>query len=500
MHLPRSWAVLVCVLALLIINLMIAGPLLGVEYSAYHGSVEGLFVAIARVMAEHPGEWNWWPLWSGGMPFENTYLPLPEGGVAGFSVLTGCSPARSFHIVTAAFYVLGAAAVFWMALAVSRRLAVSFVAALAYSCFSPSALLAPTVWLDAGGALNLHRLQALVCYGEAPHTVALVLLPVAVVCFSRALTTNAVKWKILAGVSAASIALSNAFGIVTLAIVLLCWLLSFPSKPWWRAPSMVAVIGVVSYCWISPWLSPGMIRAMRINSPTAGGDYRYTAASWIALAVFSGGFILLWFGLRRAKIASHLQFFTLFAYVPTVMVVIWNVWKVAVIAQPNRYELEMDMALLLAVVFGAAAILDRLPKSLRATTVVIVTAALGFQTVHSVRYARRLIRSVDPTQLVEYRIAKWMDEHRRGERAFISGSSSFLYNVFTNNPQLHGGHDPFVPNPFIRTVAFTIYSGMNAGARDAEYSVFWLKAFGAHAISVSGANGREFYKPFANPR
>jgi hypothetical protein len=41
---------------------------------------------------------------------------------------------------------------------------------------------------------------------------------------------------------------------------------------------------------------------------------------------------------------------------------------------------------------------------------------------------------------------------------------------------------------------------MNAGTRDAEYSVFWLRAFGARAISVSGPDGKEFWKPFANPR
>ena len=58
----------------------------------------------------------------------------------------------------------------------------------------------------------------------------------------------------------------------------------------------------------------------------------------------------------------------------------------------------------------------------------------------------------------------------------------------------------FVANSFIPIAAFTIFSGRNAGARDAEYSVFWLKAFGARAISVSGPNGREYYKPFANPR
>ena len=64
-------------------------PLFGVESSAHNGSIEGTFIAIARVMAQHPGDWKWWPLWNAGMPFENSYLPLLHWMVAAFSLLTG---------------------------------------------------------------------------------------------------------------------------------------------------------------------------------------------------------------------------------------------------------------------------------------------------------------------------------------------------------------------------------------------------------------------------
>jgi hypothetical protein len=494
MRFRRIW-VLLSVLVLSIVNLIIVAPLFGVEYSAYNGSIEGTFIAIARVMAKHPGQWSWWPLWNAGMPFENTYLPLLHWFVAAFSGLTGWSAARSFHMVTAGIYVCSALAVFWMALVLSRRLAASFVAALAYSCFSVSALLVPAIRADAGGALNLRRLQILVYWGEAPHTLTLALLPVAVVCFVHALTTNAVKWKILAGVLAAAVVLSNAFGIVALAVALLCWLLAFRPQPWWRAPSIIAAIGVVSYCWTAPWMSPSMIRAIRMNASTTGGDYRYKAASWIALAILGGGYMLLWLILRRARTAAHVQFFALFGYVFTAIVVTWYAREVAVIPQPSRYQLEMDLLLLLAAVFGGAAIVDRLPKKVRFAVVAAVMISLALQTGHSVRYARGLIRSVEPGSLIECKIAKWMDRNRPGERAFIAGSSSYLYNVFTDNPQFQGGHIQFAVNPFIPGVVYQIQSG-----RSAEVSVLWLKAFGAHAVSVSGPNTPDFYKAFANPR
>ena len=79
-----------------------------------------------------------------------------------------------------------------------------------------------------------------------------------------------------------------------------------------------------------------------------------------------------------------------------------------------------------------------------------------------------LIRSADPSHLAEYRIAKWLDENRHGQRAFIAGSVSFLYNVVTDNPQVHGGHAQYEVNSFIRIVDFTVYTGTNAGNRDAE--------------------------------
>jgi hypothetical protein len=496
---PGRLPVLLCALSLLVVNVVIAATLFGVEYSAYNGSIEGTFIAIPRIMAKYPGQWSWWPFWNGGMPFEVAYLPFSHWMVAAFTLLSGLSAARSFHIVTAAIYVSTAVCGFWMALELSRRLMVSWMAALAYSCVSISSLMVPIFASDGGGALNLRRLQVLVFYGESPHTTVLALLPVAIVCFSRALTTREVKWKILAGVLAACVVLSNAFGIVILPVALLCWLMAYPSRPWWNRPLTAAAIGIVSYGWISPWLSPAMIRAIRANSFTTAGDFRYKMASWVALAAIGAGFLLLWFAMRRYQASSHLRFFALFGYVPTAIVMTWSLWDIAVLPQPHRYELEMDLALLLAIVFAGAAILDRCPARVRIAVVAVAGAGLALQIVHSVVYARNLIRSVEPGQLSEYRIAKWLDQNRPGDRAFVSGSGSFLYNVFTDNPQVTGGHNQHTVNTFIPIVGYTVYTGMNAGDRDAEYSIFWLKAFGAHAISVPGPESSDYFKPFVHP-
>src|ERR1019366_8046587 len=93
-----------------------------------------------------------------------------------------------------------------------------------------------------------------------------------------------------------------------------------------------------------------------------------------------------------------------------------------------------------------------------------------------------------------------MDRNRHGERAFIAGSSSFLYNVFTDNPQFQGGHIQFAVNRLIPGALFQIQSGTDAGSRGTEVSVEWLKPFGTRAIAVSGSKSTDPYQAFANPR
>ena len=242
-----------------------------------------------------------------------------------------------------------------------------------------------------------------------------------------------------------------------------------------------------------------MIRTIRANSSTTGGDYRYTPAAWIALAAFLLGYAVLWLALRRLKAPAHLQFFALFAYIPTAFVAAWYAWGIALIPQPSRYQLQMDMALPAALVFAGAALLERFPARVRAVVAAAGLAVLGVQTAGAVRYGWQRIRSAEPARMSEYRIAQWLDRHRPGERAFLTGSTAFWYNDFSDNPQVQGGHVQFAVNRFIPIVDFTVRTGMNAGNRDAEIAVFWLKAFGACTIAVTGPGSTDFFEAYPHP-
>jgi hypothetical protein len=130
----------------------------------------------------------------------------------------------------------------------------------------------------------------------------------------------------------------------------------------------------------------------------------------------------------------------------------------------------------------------------------VLALLFAVQTRHAIHYAHSQIRSTDVTQTAMYRMARWMDANLHGSRVFVGGAYSFYLNDFTDTPQVHGAQDPMLPNFTLRHAVFTIYSGMNTGARDAQFSLLWLKALGARAVSVPGPQSPEAYKPFANPR
>src|ERR1051326_7841554 len=123
------------------------------------------------------------------------------------------------------------------------------------------------------------------------------------------------------------------------------------------------------------------------------------------------------------------------------------------------------------------------------------------QVIYYRRYAKTIIQKIDVTQTVEYRIAKWTDANLGGMRVFIGGQAGTWLNVFTDTPQMDGGHGPFNPNWYPQqTAAYSICSGQNAGAHDAENSILWLKAYGCHAVHVSGPKSPIEGKPFVDPR
>jgi hypothetical protein len=465
-------------LVILVVNLLIGGKLYSLEFSNQVGSIEGTFIAIARQIAAHPhpGDLLWWPFWDCGLPFQNTYLPLLHLVVGAVSRLSGHSPALAYHQVAGTFFCLGPMTMCLMAWVITRRIGPSFGAALAYSIVSPSAILIPVMTRDLGSVLRLRRLQFLMQYGEGPETMVLALFPIAVLFLYLALRKRSFAMQVLAGVFMGLTVLTNAFGATILAMAAIAMLASFDTRRFWRNAGMTAAIAVLAWCWISPLFPPSVIAAIRTNSPTVEGDYRFTIHSLAGCLILASGFAGAWFLLRRVQ--PELRFFALFTLLAGGVVTLGYFGHMYVLPQPNRYQQVTDLGICLVVAFA-------LPRRIPKTVWIAGLCIAAIQTRQQARFCRGQIRPIDMTQTAMWRGFQWIDSHMHGERVMVGGAYSYYLNDFSDTPQLHGGHDPMLPNPLIREVVYEIYNG-----RDGQVTADLLRAYGVHAAFLPGGSAK----------
>jgi hypothetical protein len=484
---PKNWRPVVLALVLFALNAYVCRELFTAEFIHNLDSNEGVFVSISRFFRTYGLTQGWYPWFNTGMPIENAYQPLLPVLAALAGKLTGWSVEHAFHFVLAMAYCSGPVALFCFAWEWSESLATGFIAGLAYSLYSPAELLIPVLRLNAEGHYGPLRLFNLIHYAEDPHNLALSLLPLALLFLHRVIVrpgpTNAAG----AAVSCAAVVLANAFGAVDLAIGGLCIVLAVNHG--FRA---LFLTGIAAYLLMCPWLPPSLINHIRNDQWGALGQFQSGPATFLTYALTIAAFFLLRIVTRRLSGSLH-RFAILFALWMCVIPLGYFLLDLTLVPQGSRYQLELEMALCLAF----ACLCARLPW--RPVVIAVILIAGVRQTIVFRRFARSLIQPVDITQTIQYKNTMWMNRHLPGQRAMISGDVEFLYNILSDNPQFGGGHEPTAPNWVQRFAVYTIYSGAGAGDRDAEYSLFWLKAFGNQAITVPGAKSRETYHPVAHP-
>lgn len=489
---------------LALINLYFVRNLFVADFTNNMQTNSGSFLAIARFIREHWPHLGWFPFWFNGEPFENSYTPGLHLVDAAFAWTTGSSIGRAYNFVTGVFYVAGPVLLFLFAWRVSKYLETSFFAALLYSLFSPAVLFA-VFRSDVGGWFNPFRLRVLVYYGEGPHTTALSALPLALLFTYFAFTKRTYIWCALSVISIAFVALVNFFGIVDLLAGCACLLLAMrQSTPretrttMAKAIALVGGIALVAWLWSSPFFTPTLLRTVLKNSKSVGGDYS-SSGSWGMQALILPGFVCLWFATRRIH-DYFTRFSLLLTYLFFEIVALYAIANVAVLPQPHRYSLELELAISLAAAFSLRESIVRLPANAKTALVLMVAIAAVHQLVRYDRYGRAITQTIDVTQTMEYRVAHWLGANLGGRRVFVTSQAGTWMNAFVDTPQMHSGHDPFNPNFAVEEAAtYAIFSGQNAGERDAETSILWLKAYGCHAIYVPGLHSRVDGKPFNHP-
>ena len=482
------------------VNAYIARELFTSEYIAQMGSIEATHIAIARYAMQNWRDLTWFPLWYGGIPYQNTYLPLLHLMVAAVAKLLGISPALSYHAVVATFYCLGPVTLFWLAWRLTGSRGYSFAAGLVYSLFSPSALLIPAIRQDMGGLFHPRRFDTLVRFGEGPHIASLTLLPVAILCLHNAIEKRRPLHYLLAALSMAAVALTNWLGAFALAAACLAYLLSRWRGTGWKIWLTAAGLGVYAYAVAAPWIPPSMLTATATNEQRYDGRFAFPAQHLIYAGLVLAALLLVEWGLARWRAPEFLRFAVLFSFLMATVTLAAAWFRVMLMPQAYRYHLEMEMALTLAAVFAIRPLLGRLGRGAEVVALAALLLLAIFPAKSCRRYARYQDRPIDIRATIEYQAAQWFEGNMGDRRVFANGSVGFWLNAFNDTPQFGGGYDQGLLNRLIPGVVYQVYTGQGSNGREGEIAALWLKAYGVHAIITGGPRSREFYKDFRNPR
>ena len=427
-------------LALFLGNLWLVRGLLTVEYLRHMGSIEGARIALSRWMLENWRDLSWFPLWYGGIPFENAYPPLWHATVAAAAAVTGFTPAHAYHVAMAvAFYALGPVTLFLLVLRMTGSNVYSSATALLYSLLSPSAFLVPVLAQDMGSAWRPRRLQDLIVYGEGPHIAALTLLPLVLILLIVAFEKRRPIWWLLAALGISSVLLTNWLATTELILMLAAWLLAYPEKPWWKQWLATAGLGAGAYAIASPWIPPSTVWAFVHSEEFRAGGYTAQPASrLLVLAAALAGLLLLLWLFRRWRAPAPLRFAILFLY-PTFLIAMSSIGSdPALMPHRLRFHLVMEMGIALLLGVGAGLAAERLPSQWKRYAACVLLAWCAYPAVRYAAYARRIIQPVNIAGTVEYQEAKWLQESVAGGRVFVPGSIRFFLNAFTDVPQFAG--------------------------------------------------------------
>jgi hypothetical protein len=472
------------------LNAWITLPLFHTAYTKQMGSIEAAFIGLARYIAAHFTQLDWFPLWYGGIPYPDTYPPLLHCICGLVIAVTHVSPGLAYHFVTAAFFALGPVTLFWILLRLTDNLGAAFTAALGYSLFSPACLLSREVRFDAGGIFAARRLHLLVVYGEGPHLTAMCLLPLALGMLHLALTKRRPLYWFGAALTIAAVPLSNWLGAVALAFGVVSLLLAYSIDL--RRWAVAALLSVWAYAIALPWMSPATIRVIQANAPRVANNFESTIGQKLFLAGTALGLLAAAWLVRRVRLEPPTRFALLFSYL-TGITALGKYWfKLSLVPQPERYHMEMDMAFWMVGGLLLWPLLNR--DRVRKFTPVFIGAAVVTLAIQQHRAAREWERPIDIATTIEYKSARWLNTHLPGARVFAPGTIGFWLNAFSDNPQLTGGFDNGILNPLLPHVIYQVYAG--------EKQVIMtdlMKAYGVDAVIGGGKNSAEFYHPISHP-
>jgi len=469
-----------------------------VRYTPHMNSMQGFWIAMARLGG---GGWfrsEWWPYWDCGSPLEFVYAPLVPAMSAWTAAVRGIPHDAAFETVSGFVYCLGPVTLFAMAWLLTRAPGHAFAAAVFYSLTAPSQLMVPDAQFSIQHLWDARRFYLSAVWDEIPHMAALAILPLVILFLSLSIRKRRPVYYAATTLAIVVCALASDFGPVVTAMASLCLLFVLRRQDFFRNLLLTAGIGLFSYAICSPFLSPANIHAIR-EASAGGPGGSWNVESYTALAIVATGWALLWHYLPRWTPDWRLQFFALFAWLTGSVPLMATYLNRQFLPQPGRYKVEMDFSLALLVIFATRPLFARIPRPLRICLSFLLIALAGEQIVAGRRFAKAVLAPVDVTQTIEYRASIWVRDHLPGVRIMMPGSIGQWANAFTGIEQFAGGSWSVGYNQVRHRATEGIYNGGDTAETDARVSIAWLKAFGTGAIAVSGPKSQEFWKAFVHP-
>ena len=485
-------------LALLALNLSISWRLLKVEYTNHFISVEGYFIALARYISGHWGDFSWFPLWHCGMPYQDTYVPLLHLVVAATSSLGHIPAARAYHGVTGVTYALGAPALYWMAVRLGAPRGAAFLSALCYSLFSPSALLMADVARDLGGFSYGRRLQVMTVYGEGPHVTAMTLLPVVILALQNALVKRSRRAVALAALSIALVFLTNIPGSMALGVAVFCWISAQPRDRHRAAWGVAAGASALAYGLACFGVPPSSMFRVGAN---VGDMHRGFSNSLhygpLPLLLALGLVAAAGWLLARTRLPLTVRFAILFGALTGAMAATARSDTFELLPQVGRLHLEFEMG---ASLLLGCAIWALYPLPPRWTRPILLAILLGPPLIQWENYRERARLDIQRTDLdkrSEYTTARWLDANLHGGRVYVAGSTAFWLNAFSATPQLIGCCDQGQSMPVLNEAPYKVDIAVNPTIT--EEGIDWLRALGVQAMVVNGPASTDEYKGIQAP-
>lgn len=478
------------------LNFFICHELFRTEYTERVISGDAMYISISRYMLDHWRDLSWWPIWYNGIPGHDSYPPLLHALVALIAGVEHVSPALAHHQFSAVVYALAPAGLFFLTARMTRSVGIALSAGFVFTFLSPSTLLIPWMRANAGGWFGPWRLCVLGAYGDAPHMFGFALMPFAIVALDRAVERPRPLRLFLASLTMSAILLTNWLGSVGLACAIVAYLVATTNNraglSRWAITGFVALAAYLLAC---PWIPPSTLQVVAENGQVAQADYRADMRQFpMRLLAMAAVVALAKVGFLKRKTPVGTQFAAFMVLLGGSFPLLLQWLHVALMPLPDRYVWEMDLSICLLATVVAAALLKKLP---RPVTYGLVAAGLllgGYQLRAYRHYSAALIKPIDMTATIEYKIADWLKRNYPTNRVFAIGTVAYWLNNFSDQPQSSGGFEFGTPNAQDRT-ALKIVSE----TASPETTLLWLRALGADLAVVGGPRTQAPFRMFSHP-